>query len=133
MRDRGALLAELLQRMRLLQIPFLSVTKCGPHAECHKTERRKQKNYDPFADGSLSILGSRLSRAVAHGAALAKGRRGPQQEEGGEHADAYLHFTPSEMIRKASGKKIIIKARQATREHIVSHFIREISYFMCMK
>ncbi len=36
-------------------------------------------------------------------------------------------------MRRASGKKIIIKAKQATKEHIVNHFIREISYFMCMK
>ena len=36
-------------------------------------------------------------------------------------------------MRRASGKKIIIKAGQATKEHMVNHFIREISYFMCMK
>src|SRR5258707_320077 len=43
------------------------------------------------------------------------------------------YFTPKEMMRRASGKKIIMSARQATREHIVSHFMRETSYFMCMK
>jgi len=117
----------------LLQIPFLSVPKCRPDAECHETERRKQENHDPFADGSLPILGGRLGCAVTHGAGLTESRRDPQQKGKGKNSDAWLHLTPSEMMRRASGKKIIIKARQATREHMVSHFMREISYFMCMK
>jgi hypothetical protein len=36
-------------------------------------------------------------------------------------------------MRRASGKKIIINARHATKEHMVNHFMREISYFICMK
>jgi hypothetical protein len=129
----GAELREDSSFWTLFQVPLLSVPKRGPYAEGHETEGRKQENHYTLADSPLPILGSGLSRAVTHGAALAKGRHGPQQKEGGKHADSYLHFTPSEMIRRASGKKIIIKARQATREHMVNHFIREISYFMCMK
>ena len=119
--------------IELLQIPFLCIPKSRPYTECHETEWRKQENHDPFADGSLPILGSRLGSAVTHGAGLTEGRRDPKQKRNGENSDALLHLTPSEMMRRASGKKIIIKAKQATREHIVSHFIREISYFICMK
>ena len=117
----------------LLQISFLSIPICRPNAESHETEWRKQENHNPFADGSLPILGSRLGCAVTHGAGLTEDRRDPQQKGKDENSDTYVHLTPSEMMRRASGKKIIIKARHATREHMVNHFIRETSYFMCMK
>jgi len=119
--------------LALLEIPLSSVAERHPDAERHESNWRKQKYDHPFADGSLPILGSRLGCAVTHGAGLTEGRRDPQQKRNGENSDALLHLTPSEMMRRASGKKIIIKAKQATREHMVSHFIREISYFMCMK
>lgn len=45
----------------------------------------------------------------------------------------FCHFTPKEIMRMASGKKIIIKAKHTTRAHIVIHFILLISNFMCMK
>jgi len=34
---------------------------------------------------------------------------------------------------KRTGKKIISKQATATNEAIVNHFLRESSYFMCMK
>jgi adenine-specific DNA methylase len=77
-----------IELLELLQIPFLSVPKCRPDAECHETERRKQENHDPFADGSLPILGGRLGRAVTHGAGLTEGRRDPQQKGKGENSGA---------------------------------------------
>jgi len=36
-------------------------------------------------------------------------------------------------MRNASGKKTIIMARQNTSEHMVRYFMRDTSYFMCMK
>ena len=64
------------QRLSVLQVPLLSVSKCCPYAECHETEWREQQNDYAFADGALPVLGRRLRCAVAHGASLAESRRG---------------------------------------------------------
>src|SRR6266852_5681532 len=101
----------------LLQIPFLSIPKRRPHAQRHETERGKQKNNHAFADGSLPILGSRLSGAVTHGASLAEKRHSEQQKEHDKDGSTELQYTHSETMRRASGKKIIIIAKQATKTH----------------
>jgi hypothetical protein len=52
----------------------------------------------------------------------------PQEEQGGEQQVAQFHLTPNVIMRCASGKKkIVIKMRQAMTEHMVNHFMREIS------
>ena len=43
-----------------------------------------------------------------------------------------MPFEMAEQLTKTLADALI-KARQATREHMVNHFMREISYFMCMK
>src|SRR6266487_1914513 len=118
----------------LLEVALPSVTKCQSDAERHHSERRHQKYNHTFADSLLSVLGSCFGGAATHGTALAEGGRSPQQEHRGEKCGANSHFTPNDSIRKASGKKkIVIRIRQATTEHMVSHFIRDTSYFRCMK
>ena len=117
----------------LLAIALSAIPECHPDAQGHETNRGNQENDNAFADGPLSILGSRFCRAVTHGARLTEGRRGPKRQANSKNGGAKCHLTPNFMMRNASGKKIIINARQATSEHMVSHFMREISYFMCMK
>jgi len=57
---------------------------------------------------------------------LAERGRGSHGKQQCEYA-ARFSFHPSSIIRLASGKKkMVIKIRHATTEHIVSHFIREI-------
>src|SRR6266403_737772 len=119
--------------LAFFDILLFAVAECHPHAERHKSKRWNQEHYNSSADGSLPIFRSCLCRAVTHGAGLAEGRYGPQRQKSGENGGTKLHFTPSERMRTASGKNIIIRARQTTSAHIVSHFICEISYFICMK
>jgi uncharacterized heparinase superfamily protein len=76
----------------------------------------------------LAVVGKSRSRTVAHGAALAESGVRPQEEKGGEQQVAQFHLTPNVIMRCASGKKkIVIKMRQPMTEHIVNHFMREIS------
>src|SRR5271157_810998 len=117
----------------LLDVAFLSVAESHGDSDRHEAEGREQKDEDASADSALAFFGSRFGCAVAHRAGLAKSRGG-REEKGGEETDgSEFHFAPSEMMRSASGKKIIIRAKHTTREAMVSHFIRETSNFMCMK
>src|SRR5713226_4449512 len=118
----------------ILQIPFLSVVERQPNAKAHEAYRWNDQHEDASADGLLPFLGSRGGGTAAHGTALAEGRGGPYGKQQREYRGAKFHFTPSSIIRLASGKKkIVIKIRHATTEHIVNHFIRETSYLRCMK
>jgi hypothetical protein len=117
----------------LLEIALFAVAEGQTKTERHESQGRDQENDYASADGSLACSGSRLGSAVAHGARLAEGRDGAYQKNCDENGKPKFHFGPSARMRKASGKKIIINAKHTTREAIVSHFIREISNFMCMK
>src|SRR5207244_11855753 len=103
-------------------------------AEARKAGRGAAQLEDALDDSSLAVLGGRSSHAEAQPEALGEGRRRPQRKQQAEYRSAQFHFTPSSIIRLASGKKkIVIKMRQAMTEHIVSHFMRETSYFKCIK
>jgi len=121
----------------MLEVASFSVAKSQGDAEGHEAERRDKKDDDAFGDGPLASRGGCFGGAVAHRAGLAKGWRGRHEnsnaEDGGKQGGTKFHFGPSERMRKASGKKIIIRAKHTTREAMVSHFIRETSNFMCMK
>src|ERR1700687_240332 len=120
--------------VEVLEIAFLAVAKRQRNTQRHESNRWEHKYHDAFADSSLAILGGRLSRTVAHGTSLAKSRCGPQEERQDEKRGANSHFTSRSMIRRASGKKkMVIKIRHRTTEVIVSHFMRDTSYFKCMK
>src|SRR5580692_2972115 len=117
----------------LLEVAFLSVSESQGDAEGHESDGWNQKDHHASADGALAVFGSGFGGAVAHRTSLAEGRGCRQENRGDEKRGAKLHFGPSERIRKASGKKIIIRAKHTTREAMVSHFMRETSNFMCMK
>src|SRR6267143_760183 len=118
----------------VLQIPFFPVVQRQPNAKAHEAYRWNDQHEDASADGLLPFLGSRGGGTAAHGAALAERGRGSHGKQQCEYRGANFHFTPSSIIRLASGKKkMVIKIRHATTEHIVSHFIRETSYLKCMK
>ena len=119
--------------MILLEIAFLSVSESQGYTEGHESERWNQKDHYALADGALSVFGSGFGGAVAHGAGLAEGRACRQENRGDEKGSAKFHFGPSERMRSASGKKIIIKAKHTISEAMVSHFMRETSNFICMK
>src|SRR6266446_1954415 len=118
----------------VLEIALFSIVERQTNAETHDSRRRHNQHKHAPADGFLPVLRSRRSRAEAHRAALAERGRGPGRKHQDENGGAKLHFTPSSIIRLASGKKkMVIRMRQATTEHMVSHFIRDTSYFKCMK
>ena len=133
----------------LFLIALPAIAKGQAHAECHDSEGRSHQNGDTSADRFLPVSGSCRSGAVAHGATLREGRRRPQAQKPDQRGQAApygtgfrarhrmwfrrSHLTPSEIMRNASGKNTIIMARQNTSEVMVSHFMRETSYFMCMK
>ena len=117
----------------LLEVTFLPVAESQCDAQGHETDRGDQKDDHAFADGALALSGGCLGGTVAHGTSLAEGRDRGQQKSSDDQWSAKSHFTPSERMRSASGKKIIIKAKHNTREAMVSHFMRETSNFMCMK
>src|SRR5882762_5334357 len=121
-------------RSAILEIAFFPVMKCQPDAEAHDSRRRDYEHKDAPADGSLAVLRRRRGRAEAHRAALAERRRDPHRKHQDENGGAKPHFTLKSIIRLASGKKkMVIKIRQRTTEVIVSHFMRDTSYFKCMK
>src|SRR5258705_2512063 len=108
---------------------IFSIGERRPHPKLNDSRGRHNQHKHAPADGSLPVLRSRRSRAEAHRAALAERGRGPCREHQDEYDGAKLHFTPSSIIRLASGKKkMVIRMRQATTEHMVSHFIRDTSY-----
>src|SRR5260370_11600022 len=114
----------------IFQIALLSVTKRQSNTHGHKSNWRDYQHQDTFADGLLALLGGGRGRAAAHGTTLAKRGSGPQQERQDEKRGANFHFTPRYRMRKASGKKkMVIKIRHMTTEVIVSHFMRDTSYF----
>src|SRR5262249_28754152 len=117
----------------LLKVPLFRVSKSDPDPKSKASNRRDEQQNHALVDGYLAFLRSGLCRSIAHGTRLAERRYGAEQNPHEENGGPKLHFTPNERIRNASGKKISINERQATSAHIVSHFIREISYFMCMK
>lgn len=117
----------------LFEVPLPPVTKRHSYPERDKSERWNNQYRHASAQSPLALLGGCGSRAIAHSTSLPESWRGPEEERSSKNGGAQSHFALIVKIRRASGKKIIIKARQTTSEHIVSHFIREISYFMCMK
>jgi len=137
----------------LLLVPLPAIAKSQTHAHGHDSEGRSHQDFDGPAQGHLPIFGSCCGCAVAHGAALGERGDRPQAQKRKQQGSATparmplcrlysalhrslhrrSHLTPNERIRSASGKKTIIMARQNTSAHMVSHFIRDNSYFMCMK
>ena len=117
----------------MIEIALLSVTKSHPDAYGHKSDRRSKEHNHRTTDRHLPLLGGRGCRAVAHSAGLGESGHCPTAQERDRGCNPKFHCAPSCRIRSASGKKTIIIARQNTYEHMVSHFIREISNFMCMK
>ena len=119
--------------LNLLEVAFPSVAESQGDAKSHESDCWDQENYDAFADRALAFFRSGFGGAVAHRAALAEGRGCREKKGSDKKCDAKLHFGPSERMRRASGKKIIIRAKHTTSDAIVSHFMRETSNFMCMK
>jgi hypothetical protein len=128
----------------LFLIALPAVAKSQAYAKGHDSEGRSHQDCDTSAYGLLPVLGRCRRRAVAHCATLGKGRERPEAENNDQQGSRLhrathgmlfrnSHLTPNEIMRKASGKKTIIMARQKTKEVMVSHFMRDTSYFMCMK
>src|SRR5690242_2640269 len=117
----------------MVEVALFSIPERHPDTHCHDSHWRNQQHHHALANCLLPFLGTSRGSRVAHSASLAKDRGGPQAQECYEHGGAQFHFGPNAMMRRASGKKIIIKAKHSTRAHIVIHFICVISYFMCMK
>ena len=117
----------------LLKVPSPAIPECQPHAKGQTANWRDEQYQHCLVNCFLSFPCRGLCRSVAHRAGLPERAGRTEQKANDENAGSKLHFTPSERMRNASGKKININVRQATSAHIVSHFIREISYFMCMK
>ncbi len=115
----------------LIALPAIAKRRADTHG--HKSNRRQQEDDHGLADGVLSGLGGRRSRAIAHGATLRERGHSPQPQKSREYEGPPSHLTPREITRNASGKKTIIMARQKINEHMVNHFMVEISNFMCMK
>jgi len=136
----------------LLLVALPAIAKSQTQAKGHNSEGGSHQDNNASANRLLPVSGSCRSRAVAHGATLGERRRCPQAQKP-ENSDRPLdrsrlcapfrksfeglhqraHLPASEIIRNASGKKTIIMAKQKTSEHMVSHFMRDTSYFMCMK
>ena len=133
----------------LFLIALPTIAKRQAHAESHDSEGRSHQDCYASANRFLTVFGGCRSGAVAHGATLREGRRRPQAQKPNQRGQAARngmglrarhrmwfrrsHLTPNEIMRNASGKKTIIMARQNTSEVMVSHFICDTSYFMCMK
>lgn len=129
----------------LFLVTLPAVAKSQSHAQGHDSKGGSHQDSDRSAKGLLPILRSGRGRTVAHRAALCERRDHPQAQNSNQqgnrtpyrmHASALhrrSHLTPNERMRKASGKNTIIMARQNTSAHMVSHFMRDTSYFMCMK
>jgi len=117
----------------LFLIPLLAIADRHARSQSHESHWREQQYQHAAADGSLAVFGCSLGGAVAHGATLAEGGRRPEHQKYREGGEAQLHFTPRCKIRNASGKKTSIMAKQNTSELMVTHFMGEISNFMCMK
>jgi hypothetical protein len=129
----------------LFLVTFPAIAKSQPDAHRHDCKRRRHQDFDGPAKSLLPVFRSGRSCAVAHRAALRERGGRPQAQKPNQHGSATpcptrlwrlhrrSHLTPNEMMRNASGKKTIIMHRQNTSEHMVSHFMRDTSYFMCMK
>src|SRR6266852_1236108 len=122
----------------LFLIPLPAVADCHTCAQSHEGHGREQQYQHAAADGVLAFLAGALGVAVAHGATLAEGGYCPEHQKYREGGQAQLHFaptipTPRCRIRNASGRNTSIMARQNTSELMVTHFMAEISNFMCMK
>src|SRR5215467_9533829 len=117
----------------LLKVPSPAIAKCQPYAKGQTANGRNEQYKHCLVNCFLSFLCSGLCRSITHRAGLPEGTNSAEQKANNKNGGSKLHFTPSERMRNASGKKININERQATSAHIVSHIIREISYFMCMK
>ena len=76
-------------------IPLLAVEERQAAAQRHESHGRRQQHQNSTADGALPVLGSAGSRAIAHGAALAKSGTSPKHSQQCEHEQSQLHFTPS--------------------------------------
>ncbi len=133
----------------LFLVTLPAIAKSQPYSQGHNSKGRSHQDYDSCSNGFLPVFGSCRSRAVAHRTALRECGNGPQAEQPNQQgsttpdrirlcalnrtSNGRSHLTPKEIMRNASGKKTIIMARQNTSEHMVSHFMRDTSYFMCMK
>src|SRR5208282_1968699 len=120
--------------LALLQIPLSRISLRHPDPQGHESRGWDQEHDHRLIDGPLSILRCGLGRRITHDTTLGKSRRCPPEQYLGQNRKSKFHRTPRERIRKASGKKkMVIKIRQPTTEHMVNHFIRETSYLKCMK
>jgi hypothetical protein len=148
-RHRNQLFGERVAVGILFLVTLPAIAKSQTYAQCHDSQRRGHQDHDTSSYGLLAVFGSCRSGAVAHRTALCERRNCPQTQQPNQQdkATSYrtrpdtltrslhrrFHFAPNERMRNASGKKTIIMARQNTSEVMVSHFMRDTSYFMCMK
>src|SRR5207245_5062567 len=78
----------------VLQIALLTVAKCQPDTESHKSNWGDYQHEDTFADGPLAVLGGCRGGTATHGATLAQRGSSPQEERQDEKCGTNSHFTP---------------------------------------